>query len=114
MILKGKDNVYQQIINEYKRYITLNIIKKDEKLPSCRSLATSLGINPNTVQKAYNVLEIEGYIKVLPKKGVYVIYDNKDSKNEEIKEELTKYKETVSYKDLIKLVNEVYGRDLND
>ena len=114
MILKGKDNVYQQIINEYKRYITLNIIKKDEKLPSCRSLATSLGINPNTVQKAYNVLENEGYIKVLPKKGVYVIYDNKESKNEEIKEELTKFKETVSYEDLIKLVNEVYGRDQND
>ena len=72
--LKGKDNVYEQIVNEYKRYIQLGVIRLDEKLPSCRSLAQELGINPNTVVRAYNVLENEGYIKVLPKKGVYVTY----------------------------------------
>ena len=114
MILKGKENVYQQIINEYKRYITLNVIKKDEKLPSCRSLAASLGINPNTVQKAYNVLETEGYIKVLPKKGVYVIYDKQESNYTEIKNELLDLKDKISYDDLIKLVNEIYGREIND
>ena len=64
----------EQIVNEYKRFISLGIIKFDEKLPSCRQLASDLGINPNTVQRAYNVLEQDGYINVLPKKGVYVCY----------------------------------------
>jgi GntR family transcriptional regulator len=38
-----------------------------------RTLAYELGVNPNTVQKAYSILEKEEYIRTLPKKGVYVI-----------------------------------------
>ena len=64
IILKNKGNVYEQIVNEYKRFIQLEIIRNDEKLPSCRLLATELGINPNTVAKAYSVLEEEGYYKL--------------------------------------------------
>ena len=33
IMLKGKDNVYEQIVNEYKKLIELNVIRKDEKLP---------------------------------------------------------------------------------
>ena len=83
--LKGKGNVYEQIVNEYKRFIILNIIRYGDKLPSCRQLAIELGVNPNTVAKAYSVLEAEGYIKVLNKKGVYVIYQkDKEEKEYEI------------------------------
>lgn len=110
--LKGKDNVYEQIVNEYKRYIQLGVIRLDEKLPSCRSLAQELGINPNTVVRAYNVLENEGYIKVLPKKGVYVTYEsNRNSSLTEVKKEIEELKNNnVSYEELIKIINEVYGR----
>lgn len=116
IILKGKENVYQQIINEYKRYIALDIIKKDEKLPSCRALANELGINPNTVVKAYNVLEQEGYIKVIPKKGVYVIYEKeKNIDNLEVKKQIIELKNNnIEYDTLIKVINEIYGRDSND
>lgn len=117
--LKGKDNVYEQIVNEYKRFITLGIIRYDEKLPSCRQLAFDLGINPNTVQRAYNVLEQEGYIKVLPKKGVYVSYDknslNIDTKDKEIKEFILRMKEeNVEYKKIKEILDSIYGGEQND
>ena len=76
IFLNGKGNVYQQIVDYYKRYITLKIIKPMEKLPSCRTLASELGINPNTVERAYSILEKEKYIITIPKKGVY--YTNVD------------------------------------
>ena len=78
IILNGKGMVFQQIVDYYKRYITLGIIKEDEKLPSCRNLASELGINPNTVERAYKILEQEGYIKNIAKKGkVFVIFYEK-------------------------------------
>ena len=43
-----------------------------EKLPSVRSLATQLSINPNTIQRAYNELEAEGYIYSVAGKGSFV------------------------------------------
>ena len=110
--LKGKDNVYEQIVNEYKRYIKLGVIKFDEKLPSCRNLASELGINPNTVVRAYNVLENEGYIKVLPKKGVYVTYKDSDKKDyNEFKNNIEEIKNNgISYDELLELIKDVYGR----
>ncbi len=120
IILKGKDNVYEQIVNEYKRFITLGILEKDEKLPSCRQLAMELGINPNTVVKAYNVLEKDGYIMIIPKKGVYVSFNGSDDKElelrkNEIKEyfnELKKYK--LDYSFIKSILDETYGGEEND
>jgi len=112
--LKGKENVYEQLVNEYKRFIELGIIKKDEKMPSCRELAKELGINPNTVVRAYSVLEENGYIITLPKKGAYVIYEkdiNKNKKQEEIKAYISSVKEKISYSELLDIINELYGRE---
>ena len=67
---KGKLNVYQSIVAEYKKLMELGAIVYGEKLPSCRALALERGINPNTVEKAYSALEKEGYIRILPKKGL--------------------------------------------
>ena len=122
--LRGKENVYEQIVNEYKRFISLNVLKEDDKLPSCRELAKELGINPNTVSKAYTVLESEGYIKVLPKKGVYVSSLKEDllkllklekSKNSEIKTFFQHLKkENVSVLEIKKILEDVYGGEEND
>ncbi|MBQ8293287.1 MAG: GntR family transcriptional regulator [Bacilli bacterium] len=116
--LTGKGNVYEQLVSEYKRFIELNIIRYDEKLPSCRMLALELGINPNTVQKAYTVLENEGYIHVIPKKGVYVSYkveDNNTLKKKEIFEFLNQMKENnVEYQMIKDILDDVYGGENND
>lgn len=112
--LKGKDNVYEQIVSEYKRFIELGIIKKDEKMPSCRTLGKELGINPNTVVRAYSVLEKDGYIMTLPKKGAFVIYSKEENKNNivnnQVKTYLSNIKDNISYEDVIKIINEIYGR----
>ena len=50
--------VYQQIIDQVKRDIALGRLVKDEKLPTVRQLANQLAINPNTIAKAYQLLEI--------------------------------------------------------
>ncbi len=113
--LKGKNNVYEQIVNEYKRFIELGIIKQNEKLPSCRVLAKELGINPNTVVRAYSVLEQEGYITSLPKKGAFVIYSKTNCtlnhRNHDIKEYLSKYKNILKYEEMLEIINQLYGRD---
>lgn len=115
--LKGKENVYEQIVNEYKRFISLNVLRLDDKLPSCRELAKELGINPNTVSKAYTVLENEGYIKILPKKGVYVNYQGEkiDNKKLEITEFFKHLKEeNICLKEITEILEDVYGGEDND
>ena len=47
-------------------------ISEHEKLPSVREMASTLAINPNTIQRAYRELENEGYIYTIPGKGTFV------------------------------------------
>ena len=54
--------IYEQIKDGLRRMIVTGAMAQDEKLPSVRALATQLSINPNTIQRAYNELEAEGYI----------------------------------------------------
>ena len=54
--------IYEQIKDGLRKLIVTKAIATDEKLPSVRALATQLAINPNTIQRAYNELENEGYI----------------------------------------------------
>lgn len=68
----GKRDVYLEIAERYERYIALGILRDGDKLPSVRATASELGVNPNTVQKAYTYLEEKGLISALPKKGVFV------------------------------------------
>ena len=50
----------------------LHVMHGGEQLPSVRALAQSLGINPNTVQKAYQLLERDGIIYSIPGKGSFI------------------------------------------
>ena len=49
--------IYEQIVNEIEKYVALGILKEKEQIPSIREMASSIGINPNTVKKAYEILE---------------------------------------------------------
>lgn len=70
--LQGKEPLFEQIKKQILQFIRLGILKPDDKLPSIRQLAQDLGINPNTVAKAYQQLESEGVVYTLNKKGVFV------------------------------------------
>lgn len=68
--------IYEQIKDGLRKLIVTGAIAADEKLPSVRALATQLSINPNTIQRAYNELEGEGYIYSVPGKGSFATGDS--------------------------------------
>lgn len=59
----GNDPIYQQILLFIKKGAVAGTIKDGDELPSRRNLSALLGINPNTVQKAFSLLEEEGLIE---------------------------------------------------
>ncbi len=110
MIFNNSCNVFEQIANNYIKMIESGAIKNGEYLPSCRDLAKNLGINPNTVQKAYTLLEEKGYVTKVLKKGVYVSYNKINNPLNDFKLEVKKYKDD-GYKkeELFEVINEVFG-----
>lgn len=64
--------IYSQIIDGFREQIAAGILQPGEKLPSVRDLATELAINPNTIQRAYRQLELEGWIVSMQGKGSFV------------------------------------------
>lgn len=70
--VKSRMPIYEQITENVKRLIIQGVLLPEEKLPSVRSLAQELTINPNTIQKAYRELEREGYLISRPGKGSFV------------------------------------------
>ena len=63
--------IYEQIKDGLRRLIVTGALGPDEKLPSVRSMATELAINPHTIHRAYGELESEGYIYSVPGKGSF-------------------------------------------
>ena len=63
--------IYEQVRDNLRRLMVSGAIQEGEKLPSVRSLASNLAINPNTIQRAYESLESEGYVYSIPGKGSF-------------------------------------------
>ena len=63
--------IYEQVKDGLRRLMVSGAIREGEKLPSVRAMATSLAINPNTIQRAYEALEAEGYLYSVPGKGSF-------------------------------------------
>ncbi len=64
--------VYAQIENEIRFSIASGKLKADDRLPSVREMSETLGINPNTVAKAYRDLEVMGLVYTRRGMGVYI------------------------------------------
>lgn len=74
IILAYKDRrpIYEQVAEKLEELMLLGILGENEPLPSVRSLAMELSINPNTIQRAYAELERQGYIYTVKGKGSFV------------------------------------------
>jgi len=74
IILDYKDRrpIYEQVAEKLEELMLLGILGENEPLPSVRSLAMELSINPNTIQRAYAELERQGYIYTVKGKGSFV------------------------------------------
>ena len=64
--------IYVQIMDRFRDQISAGVLKSGEKLPSVRELAVQLSINPNTIQRSYRQLELEGWIVSMQGKGCFV------------------------------------------
>ena len=64
--------IYEQVRDGLRSLMVTGVLAAGEKLPSVRSLATELAINPNTIQRAYAELETEGYIYSVTGRGSFV------------------------------------------
>lgn len=61
--------IYEQIQDGLRRLMVAGALRPGDRLPSVRTLAASLAINPNTIQRAYETLEAEGYVRAVAGKG---------------------------------------------
>ncbi|WP_264738103.1 GntR family transcriptional regulator [Cytobacillus firmus] len=91
--VRSRKPIYEQLVERLKELIITEVLTADEQLPSVRTLAHQLTINPNTIQKAYRELESQGYIYSIKGKGSFVspATPNLNSeKIEKVKNELSK------------------------
>ena len=70
--LQSRQPIYEQLIYRMSELVALGALAPGEQLPSVRALARDLGINPNTVQKAYQELERRGVICSVAGKGSFI------------------------------------------
>ena len=81
--IMSRTPVYEQIINQMERLITAGLLKEGEQLPSVRALSLELSVNPNTIQKAYSELEMQGVIMSLQGRGSIILADKKGLRGEQ-------------------------------
>lgn len=70
--------IYEQITAQIKDHIIKGELREADILPSIRSLAKELKISVITTKRAYEELEREGFIAIVPGKGTYVAAQNKE------------------------------------
>ncbi len=78
--------IYLQIVRHIKQSIAAGSVRDGDEMPSRRVLSSLLGVNPNTVQKAYRMLEEESIIESRAGAKSYVILD--DQKVQQVREQL--------------------------
>jgi GntR family transcriptional regulator len=115
--LRSRTPIYEQIINSVKELALAGIFKPDEQIPPIRQLTQQLGINPNTIQKAYAELERQGVIYTLAGRGAFISGDTEKLADTKRKEILNEIKNSVSeakkyfipIETIEKIVNETYN-----
>lgn len=85
-IIRDDIPIYLQILRHIKRGVVSGVVTNGDELPSRRVLSALLGVNPNTIQKAYRMLEDERLIESHSGAKSYVILDEK--KKNAVREEL--------------------------
>ncbi|MBQ7839920.1 MAG: GntR family transcriptional regulator [Lachnospiraceae bacterium] len=92
IILDYRDTrpLYEQIVDKFQTLILKGVLEPNSRMPSVRSLAVDLSINPNTIQRAYSELERTGFIYSVKGRGNFVAYDDslRQVRRQEIMEKL--------------------------
>lgn len=119
ILLDYKDSrpIYEQVVEKLQELMLLGVLEEDDQMPSVRSLAMELSINPNTIQRAYGELERQGYIYMVKGRGSFVgsIRRLKEARREKLAGSMRELaKETVSLdmdcETFVNLARKEYGR----
>ena len=92
---KSKQPLYEQLVEQLRKQLFLGVIEAGQALPSVRQLATELGINPNTIQKANRRMEAEGMIISVPGKGSFISDDLADMLKKQRDEQLDRIRRQI-------------------
>ncbi|MEA5018738.1 MAG: GntR family transcriptional regulator [Gordonibacter sp.] len=87
---KAEEPLYLQLRGQIIAAIATGELVPGEALPSVRSLASDLGINLHTVNKAYAVLRDEGYVLMRGRSGAYIADPCEDDRTDRARVELAK------------------------
>ena len=110
IVIDYKDNrpLYEQIVERFQVLIERGVLKPEDQMPSVRSLAMELSINPNTIQKAYAILEEHGAIYPVKGKGNFV--SEKDKVTDRMKGQcFGRLKETVDQAKKLRINEEEFS-----
>ena len=110
-----KRPIYEQIIERFQMLILNGALEPDTQLPSVRSLAVDLSINPNTIQRAYTELERRGLIYSIKGRGNFVssqidvMKEQQELLLEDLKTQLKICKESgIESHDILDCVREIF------
>lgn len=86
---RDKRPIYEQAVEKLERLIVGGALEPETKMPSVRTLAMELSVNPNTIQRAYAQLEQEGYLYTVSGRGNFVAPESewRESKKQKVLEE---------------------------
>ena len=87
--------IYEQIVNNIEKYVAVGILREKSQIPSIRELANNLGINPNTVKKASDILENKGVIMTISTKGTFISNNTKMVLENKIDKEINLIKDKI-------------------
>ena len=108
--ITSKQSIYLEVADKIESFIRLGVFKENEKLPSCRKLGLELGVNPNTIERAYSLLEEKKIVYTIPKKGIFVCSSDSDEhlRNEIIQTIEHFYEIGISRNELETIIEYVY------
>ena len=92
---KNRTPIYEQIVDDIEKYVSLGILKEGEQIMSIREMAINLGINPNTVKKAYDILEQKNIITTVSTKGTYITTNTKQVIENKIEKDIIAIKSKI-------------------
>ena len=119
---QSKLPLYEQIAQKFQTLILKGALPPDAQMPSVRTMAVELSINPNTIQKAYSLLEQQGYIYPVKGRGNFVsdssalVRQEKKSLLEDVRQLIQEGKELgVRQTEFIQVIDRIYRKgDSND
>lgn len=115
---RDKRPIYEQVVEKLEHLIICGALEANTKMPSVRSLALELSVNPNTIQRAYAQLEQDGYLYTVIGRGNYVTSEQEWRKNkveetlQEVADAVEKaHKLGILQADVARIITQIYKTD---